>query len=412
MSSSQEMSGFVGNDGATHFWTPIEKRRTAISLSLLALLVIGAALVARRDGGSSFALSLLIGLSLGIIFERGRFCFYCIFKDSIKQKNSAPLLPIYVAIAVGSIGYSVVLGQFLPDARSGYLPPGAHIPPLSGPLLLAAFIFGCGMSLSGSCISGHIYRIGVGNIKSIPALAGVILGFVLAFKSWNFVYLSLISEAPTIWMPQYLGYAGSLAVTLTLVGYLIYRAQRSSQSSATIRGGSFAEQIHRLIYRPWGPVLTGSLVGIIGTIAYLRIEPLGVTRQLGTTARMIGDGYNLIPKDLKGLDVMSGCIAILNQVFTKNGWLILGITFGSFLSAYAGLRFKLTRISLRQTIASFLGGILLGWGSMIALGCTIGVLLSGTQAFALSGWAFFLFVYVGVRTGRRLGLHKAAHLGV
>lgn len=405
------MSASSDNDGGTQLWTPIERRRTGISLSVLALLLVGAVFISRREGGNSLALSLLFGLSLGIIFERGRFCFYCIFKDSLKQKSSAPLLPIYVAIAVGSIGYSVVLGQFLPDARSGYLPPGAHIPPLSAPLLLAAFVFGCGMALSGSCISGHLYRLGVGNTKSVPALVGVVLGFVLAFKSWNFLYLNFISEAPTIWLPQYLGYSGSLAVTLAVVGYLIYRAQRSSQSFATFRGGSLAEQFHRLIFRPWGPILTGSLVGVIGTLAYLRIEPLGVTRQLGTTARNIGDRFSVIPQNLNGLDVMSGCIAVIDQVFTKNGWLILGITAGSFLSAFAGLRFKITVISWRQIIFSFVGGILLGWGSMIALGCTIGVLLSGTQAFALSGWAFFFFVYLGVRVGRKFGLHKVAYLG-
>jgi hypothetical protein len=43
---------------------------------------------------------------------------------------------------------------------------------------------------------------------------------------------------------------------------------------------------------------------------------------------------------------------------------------------------------------------------MTALGCTIGVLLSGTQAFALSGWAFFLFVYLGVWVGTKAKLHN------
>jgi hypothetical protein len=30
----------------------------------------------------------------------------------------------------------------------------------------------------------------------------------------------------------------------------------------------------------------------------------------------------------------------------------------------------------------------MGWGAMVALGCTVGVLLSGISAFALSGWVF------------------------
>jgi hypothetical protein len=41
----------------------------------------------------------------------------------------------------------------------------------------------------------------------------------------------------------------------------------------------------------------------------------------------------------------------------------------------------------------------MGWGSMTALGCTVGVLLSSTQAFAVSGWVFFLFAFLGVYLG-------------
>jgi hypothetical protein len=43
---------------------------------------------------------------------------------------------------------------------------------------------------------------------------------------------------------------------------------------------------------------------------------------------------------------------------------------------------------------------------MTALGCTIGVLLSGTQAFALSGWLFFLFSFLGTLLGVKAKLHK------
>jgi hypothetical protein len=38
----------------------------------------------------------------------------------------------------------------------------------------------------------------------------------------------------------------------------------------------------------------------------------------------------------------------------------------------------------------------MGWGAMTALGCTVGTLLSGISAFALSGWVFGAAVFVGV----------------
>ena len=54
------------------------------------------------------------------------------------------------------------------------------------------------------------------------------------------------------------------------------------------------------------------------------------------------------------------------------------------------------------------GGLLLGWGAMTGLGCSIGTLLSGIMAGALSGWVYGIAMLVGatvtLRVGRRLGL--------
>jgi hypothetical protein len=41
----------------------------------------------------------------------------------------------------------------------------------------------------------------------------------------------------------------------------------------------------------------------------------------------------------------------------------------------------------------------MGWGAMTGLGCTVGVLLSGIHAGALSGWVFLAFCTLGVWLG-------------
>ncbi|HWV10818.1 MAG TPA: YeeE/YedE thiosulfate transporter family protein [Pseudomonas sp.] len=43
--------------------------------------------------------------------------------------------------------------------------------------------------------------------------------------------------------------------------------------------------------------------------------------------------------------------------------------------------------------------MLLGWGGMLALGCTVGTLLSGIMAGAASGWLFGLFCLAGIAIG-------------
>ena len=377
---------------------------------MIAALLLLAFILSSNTSNSTAPISLLIGMSLGLLLERGRFCFFCIFRDGIEDKNTTPFLSVLVAIATGSIGYALIFGQFLPDTSTDRLPPVAHIGPVSWVLVVAAFAFGIGMSLSGACISGHLYRLGQGYLRAIPALIGTLIGFVLAFLSWNWLYLNAISDAPTIWLPHYVGYSGALLITLSALLLLAFIAIRRGTNSDPIRKVSAAPlslsgTLKNLITERWSPIATGAITGVLGTIAYLRVEPLGVTRQLSTTARTFMDSNKIGPESLVGLDRMAGCVAVVAEAITNNGWLVIGIIGTSFAAALAGGRFKFSRLTPTNSATALIGGILLGWGSMTSLGCTIGVLLSGTQAFALSGWVFFAFVFLGSFVGIKLKFH-------
>ena len=377
---------------------------------MIAALLLLAFILSSNTSNSTAPISLLIGMSLGLLLERGRFCFFCIFRDGIEDKNTTPFLSVLVAIATGSIGYALIFGQFLPDTSTDRLPPVAHIGPVSWVLVVAAFAFGIGMSLSGACISGHLYRLGQGYLRAIPALIGTLIGFVLAFLSWNWLYLNAISDAPTIWLPHYVGYSGALLITLSALLLLAFIAIRRGTNSDPIRKVSVAPlslsgTLKNLITERWSPIATGAIAGVLGTIAYLRVEPLGVTRQLSTTARTFMDSNKIGPESLVGLDRMAGCVAVVAEAITNNGWLVIGIIGTSFAAALAGGRFKFSRLTPTNSATALIGGILLGWGSMTSLGCTIGVLLSGTQAFALSGWVFFAFVFLGSFAGIKLKFH-------
>jgi uncharacterized membrane protein YedE/YeeE len=410
ISSQSQQSSSLGNPGAAaSLWARTEKIRTVISFGVISLLLIIAFLLSSNTSNNTAPISLLIGISLGLLLERGRFCFFCIFRDGIEDKNTTPFLSILVAIATGSIGYTIIFGQFLPDTSTDRLPPVAHIGPVSWVLALSAFTFGIGMALSGACISGHLYRLGQGYLRAIPALIGTLAGFVLAFLTWNWLYLNAIADAPTIWLPHYLGYSGSLIATLIVLLALAYFVMKRGVNSEPIRNTvsatSLSGALRNLIMLRWNPISTGALVGIVGTIAYLRVEPLGVTRQLSTTASTFMKNNGIGPDTLNGLDRMAGCVAVVAETITNNGWLVIGLVGASFAAAFAGGRFAFSKLTPKNSSTALLGGIFLGWGSMTSLGCTIGVLLSGTQAFAISGWVFFVFVFLGAFTGIKLRLH-------
>ena len=394
-------SSLGGATSVNRVWSKADTIRTSIAgLIVLGLLFWAYLLSSNTETGGRASFSLLIGLALGIVFERGRFCFFCIFRDSIESRKNNGFLSVITALAVGAIGYAIVFGMYLPDTSGEYLPTGAHIGPTSWVLAVAALAFGFGMALSGACISGHLYRIGQGSLRAVPALIGALLGFGLGFITWNTLYLRAIQEAPTLWLPHYIGYAGSLAVTLFALGVIAYFLLKSNTESAPEKVSGLA-----LLRSKFSPATTGVLVGVIGTIAYMRIEPLGVTRQLSAISRKAFDKQSLLPETLNGLDTLAGCVGIVSETISNNGWLIIGFVLASFAGALSANRFKFEIPTVRNSSTALVGGILMGWGSMTALGCTVGVLLSSTQAFAVSGWVFFLFAFLGVYLGIKAKVH-------
>jgi len=370
--------------------------------------VVLAAYLLSQSGQTAASLSLLIGGSLGILFQRGRFCFYCILRDFIEDRNGAPLYSLLAALAVGAVGYAFVFGMFLPDPTTGRLPPQAHIGPVSWVLVAGGVAFGVGMALSGACISGHLYRLGEGYFRAVPALLGSLVGFGVGFVTWNSLYIGTIASAPTLWLPATFGYGGALLLFLGLIAVLAWYLLRYVPESAGSSPGRLdATRIRKLLLgKRWNGLVTGALVGVVGVFAYLRIEPLGVTSQLSSITRTVLDGTDLLPDRLYGLDVLRGCVAVVVDTITNNGWLIIGLVAASAASAFASDRFRPVWPGVVGSSTALAGGILMGWGSMVALGCTVGVLLSGSSALAVSGLVFGVAVFAGVYLGIKLRFHR------
>jgi uncharacterized membrane protein YedE/YeeE len=381
--------------------------------TVIALVVLAFWLASGETTDPNAPVSLLIGAALGIAFERGRFCFFCIFREAFEEKRTRQLLSIVMALAVGAVGYALMFGLYLPNPKGEGLPPAAHISPVSLPLVLGAFAFGIGMVLSGACISGHLYRIGQGYLRAIPALIGSLVGFGAGFFTWNTLYLEQVSESPVLWLPRWFGYSGSLLLTLAVLAVLAWLFVRWDRTTDVATDASFTTRVRTgadlrdlLLVRRWSPIATGAIVGGIGVAAYLRTTPLGVTSQLSTVSRSVLDSRNALPEVLHGIDMMRGCVALVSSTITNNGWLVIGLVVASFAVAVGGGRFKLQKPTVGNSVTAFIGGVLLGWGSLTALGCTVGVLLSGTQAFAVSGVVFAVVVMSAVWIGTRLRLHR------
>ena len=81
----------------------------------------------------------------------------------------------------------------------------------------------------------------------------------------------------------------------------------------------------------------------------------------------------------------------------------LGIIAGALLATLFASQFKIKKIkSGKQVIAAVLGGLLMGYGARMAMGCNIGALFTAIAALSLSGWVFAGFLLIGAWIGSKL----------
>ncbi|MET0333093.1 MAG: YeeE/YedE family protein [Rhizobacter sp.] len=375
---------------------------------MLALLGVLASQAGTWPAGRTLVFTLGLGVAFGVVLQRTRFCFYCHVRDYLERGDSRGVLAILLALSVGTVGMHLMLGSWLPVPVEGRLPPDAHIGPVSWALVLAGLAFGLGKVVSGSCISAHWYRLGEGSPTAPFALIGSALGFVLGFNTWNPLYSATVAEAKPWWLPHALGYGGSATVTLLIVGGLALWVWRRGVKQAAALAAPVVDlkDLATRLFSPsrWPYWVGGVAVAWLSTLILLRTKPLGVTAALGSAARQAGTSVGWVPARLEGLDELGGCATAVPGPWwqTPNALLIAGLVGGSFAAALLSRQFQPTLPKPAQVLRGLGGGVLLGWGAMTGLGCTVGNLLSGTMAGAVSGWVFGVSVFVAVWVGLRL----------
>ena len=92
----------------------------------------------------------------------------------------------------------------------------------------------------------------------------------------------------------------------------------------------------------------------------------------------------------------------LLAMWAPNALVLAGLIAGAFIAGLASRQFAPRWPTWREAARGLGGGVLLGWGAMTGLGCTVGTLLSGSMAGALSGWVFAAALFFAVWAGLKV----------
>ncbi len=389
--------------------------------AIAAAVALGFALVLGRVWAAA-AIYWIVGLAVGFVLQRSRFCFTAAFRDLFLLGDGRMLRGVLAGLGVATVGFAFVMYNYVPRLAPEHFPAFAGISPVGPTTLIAGLIFGFGMVIAGGCMSGNLYRIGEGYVASVVALLGMLGGLIVMMLTWNWWYEVLIAHQPMVWLPHTLGWTG--AVVLTLLGLLgvyallVWWEQRADMLMPAFPAGPelpptsvrehWAGVLRRVFVTGWPAVGGGVALGVVGILSYLYERPVGVTGELGRWSHGLFEALGGWHVELAGAD-LGPCMAVVAGVFaTKELYMVLGLIAGSFVAALLAGEFKIRVPRQGRRYAQAIGGgVLMGYGAGLGIGCTLGAFFASIPSLSLSGWVFGLGLlagaWAGVQAIRRIG---------
>jgi len=323
------------------------------------------------------------GALLGLAARLGRFCTLGAIEDYLYQQSDTRLRMWVLAIGVaGLLTFGLAgVGAVNLSANVYYLTPWSPLITVLGGLL-----FGYGMSLAGNCGFGALARFGGGDLRSfVIVIVMGIAAYVMmsgplarlrqmateattpALETTS--YASLLSQMtglPLVWA----GGALSLLITLLALG-----------------SSSFLRDRKALFW--------GAIVGVAVTSGWV-----------GTTW-VATHGFTPQPVQSHTFSAPLG-ETILFLMTASGGGLSFGVgsVFGVLAGAFCGslikghFRWEACE-DPRELRRQILGAVCMGFGAVLALGCTIGQGVSAFSVLALSAPITFIAIFIGAAIGLR-----------
>lgn len=338
---------------------------------------------------------LLLGLVLGAVGQASRFCVRGAIDDWVRLRQPGRLVSWLLAIAVAAVAVQALIGLQLFDARRT-VAWGSNLMWLSA--LAGGAVFGFGMILAGGCPQRSLVKAGSGDLKAVVTLVVTAIAALVtlrgAFAGWRVDYLDRWQLA--LATPQDIGSIAASALPLPAAAF------RWTAVAALLAVAAFAAWRHRAQLRR-GHWLGGIAVGLLVPLAFFLTGAIGFIPEhpetleaawMGTQSRR-PEGLSFAAPLAHSLDLLT-LWSDKSTVASFGVLLALGVIAGSFASARLRGDFRLLSFDSPRELSSHLAGsVLMGFGGVTALGCSIGQGLTGLALLSLGS----VFTVAGIVAG-------------
>jgi len=346
--------------------------------------------------GGAFAL----GAVFGAVGQRANFCTMGAIADiaSFGDWRRMRMWALAIAVAIAGAAALQTVGA-IDLSKSLYT--GPKVAWLS--MIVGGFLFGFGMTLGSGCGSRTLIRLGGGNLKSLIVLVFLGISAYMTLKGLFAVWRTVALDPARLDV----GAASSdLPTLLGAHGLASAKAWLPWASALGLGAWVFASRDFRQTREM---VIAGVVIGLVvvagwyltGAIVHLVEDPATLEEKFVATNSGRMESLSFVAPVAYTLELLIYWTDA-SRALTFGIAAVLGMIAGSTAMALATKTFRWEGFGSTEDLAHHVvGGILMGFGGITALGCTIGQGLSGLSTLAVGSFLAFFSIVAGCLAAMR-----------
>ncbi len=331
-------------------------------------------------------LGLALGVAFGALMQGTHFCTMGAVADAVNFGSWGRARMATLAIAVAILGTQALSALGIVDLSKSLYTGGRFV---WLAYILGGGFFGFGMVLAGGCGSKTLSRMGSGSLKGLVVFlvmglaAYMTLRGVLGVVRVNWIEPAALT-LPAQDLPRLLGVSPWIAGSVVGVALLIWSLLNTEGRSA-------------------GNVLAGVGIGLLvvaawyvsGSIGYVPDHPETLQEAFLATNSGRMESFSFVAPTAYWLDygvLFSDKTKVLTFGLTSS----LGVVVGAWLVSMFTKTFRWEGFTNTRDLAQHLiGGAMMGFGGVLAMGCTVGQGLSGVSTLAIGSFLTLLCIIGG-----------------
>ncbi len=329
------------------------------------------------------AAAAVIGLFFGILSESSQLCLFGGLREARDGKPSR-LAAYFIAVLASLAATQALIAYADIDlSASVYLAVASAIPGI----VTGGLIFGFGAALTRGCAGRLTVLAASGNLRALTVI--IVLGLA-AYATMRGILAPLRLPIEAIAKPATAAQDIVTAAGLNASARIVLAAGALALALALFRfAGAF---------RTFASLAVGGLVAA-GWGASAILGDDGLEKLQPWTATFVAPLAN----GLQYLMTFTGAKIDFGIAFVG------GVMIGALVSSIAGGRFRLHSFeSPRQTLRYLLGAVMMGFGGVLALGCTTGQGFAGVSVLAPASFAAIASIAAGMWAGLLYDARKTA----